>query len=174
MSEHKIPGKKSINSPMEDKSIILLWSKETQNNDQAVRRSFARNSVGISISYYWIYPRYVSGGLQDKAGVQVELRRNKLKGEIQYSRTNLAIESFLSTTFCKDLWFQMRSVPFPAANIALTLLERPVLESPGLVKLQGYLRQWLRSLTENWQSTGSRRCSKRNSINFPKWRKTSS
>lgn len=53
-SEHKIPGKKSINSPMEDKSITVLWSKAIHNNDQADGRSFARNFEGISISCYWI------------------------------------------------------------------------------------------------------------------------
>lgn len=87
----------------------------------------------------------------------------------------MAIESFLSTTFCKDFRVQERFVPFPAANIstALILLKRLMLESPGLAKLQGYLNCYISGVSDRElaNSTGSKGCSEGNRISFSKWRK---
>lgn len=156
-SEHKTPGKKSINSPMEDKSISLLWSKATKNNDQADRRSFARNFVGISISHYWIYPSYVSGRLQGKADVQVEKSQEGVNskekfdtpGQTQLLRASFLQHSAKTSDFRRDLFlFQLQIsaqlLSFGKAGAGESRLGKTTGLPQTIVTCLGYL-------TENWQ-----------------------
>lgn len=136
------------------------------------------NFVVISISYYWIYPSYVSGGLQGKTGAQVKKSKEGVNSKEKFNtsgqtwvlRASFPQHSAKISDFRRDLFlFQLQIsaqlLPFWKGQCWRVQAWQNYRVTSDNFYMSGVSDRKLA------KSIGSRRCSESNSKSFPKWRK---